>query len=67
MNWEYKVLNLDSGFFKRVDKDMEFDLNDYGSKGWELVSFIPMSEKEINNERGEVEVREISLIFKRPK
>ena len=67
MEWEYKVLNLDSGFLSRVDKIMEAYLNDYGSNGWELISSIPMLETEDGNENGQVEVREISLILKRPK
>jgi len=46
---------------------MEVYLNDYGSNGWELISSVPMLKIEVNNENGQFEVHEISLIFRRPK
>ncbi|WP_332649642.1 DUF4177 domain-containing protein [Lysinibacillus sp. 54212] len=67
MNWEYKVINVSSGFWSDLESGVESKLNKYGLEGWELVSAIPILFKKNEYYDGiKNEVESMNLILKRP-
>jgi len=41
--WNYRVVNIKTGSFKKQDEkneDVEHELNRLGSEGWELVNVV---------------------------
>ena len=43
MNYEYKQLELSGAIFKSGFEKIEKELNELGSRGWELVGFTARS------------------------
>ena len=58
-SFEYKVLYHNNANF--VNKDLEGELNHFGTKGWELVSSTPV----VTGDEDSVRTADVILIFKR--
>lgn len=59
--WEYKTIKFKTGGFLggKIDtEELDYELNTYGSEGWELVSSFDTS-------KNQGESRDIIVIFKR--
>jgi len=66
IKWEYKVVRGDTKMFLlKSDELNSSELNDYGKKGWELVTSFTSETKELKDEKVN-KVIVITLIFKRP-
>ena len=63
MNWEYKIVKLDTGGFgggKVNQAQLDHTLNELGAQGWELAAAFDTS-RELGG------TRDLVVIFKRPK
>ena len=57
--WEYKIINIRSEHY-RLDPNAAVELDELGSRGWELVSITS-----VNFKSGATD--NIAMVFKRPK
>ncbi|GAD52291.1 hypothetical protein MBEHAL_1051 [Halarchaeum acidiphilum MH1-52-1] len=63
MQWEYKIVRLDSGsYFRDAESPSEAELNELGADGWELAAAIDSSEVKLGGRGGST----TGLVFKRP-